>query len=138
MKALEKDRSRRYETANGFARDVHATWRTRRCRRARRRPCIAFASSPGRHQTALATASLILITLVLGTADQSGQAVRATEAKDATQAQLRLTQDAEREASQRLYRSMVAQARASRLSRRIGSASRPSTPWPKLSGSPAA
>ena len=34
MKALEKDRTRRYETANGFARTCSATWPTRRCRRA--------------------------------------------------------------------------------------------------------
>ncbi len=31
MKALEKDRSRRYETANGLAADVEVTWAANRC-----------------------------------------------------------------------------------------------------------
>ena len=48
MKALEKDRNRRYETANGFAaRRRSATWPTSRCRRARRRPGIGCGSSCG-------------------------------------------------------------------------------------------
>ena len=37
MKALEKDRTRRYETANGLARDVDATWRAQRWKLGRRR-----------------------------------------------------------------------------------------------------
>ena len=37
MKALEKDRNRRYETANGLAADIGATCTTSRCRPARRR-----------------------------------------------------------------------------------------------------
>ena len=37
LKALEKDRTRRYETANGFAADIQrGIWRTSRCRRRRR------------------------------------------------------------------------------------------------------
>ena len=48
MKALEKDRSRRYETASGFAADVDALPDRRAGRgRARRRPGIGSASSPG-------------------------------------------------------------------------------------------
>ncbi len=44
---LEKDRNRRYETANGLGgRTCSVTWRMRRCRRARRRRGIASASSP--------------------------------------------------------------------------------------------
>jgi hypothetical protein len=47
MKSLEKDRARRYETANGLAMTCGVTWTTRRCKRARRRRSIASASSRG-------------------------------------------------------------------------------------------
>ena len=48
MKALEKDRSRRYETANGVrGRRRSATWPTSRCRRARRRRATGCGSSCG-------------------------------------------------------------------------------------------
>ena len=47
MKALEKDRSRRYETANGFARDLRALISTAtRSRPARRAPRTSSGSSP--------------------------------------------------------------------------------------------
>ena len=46
MKALEKDRTRRYETANGLARDIERTCTTSRWRRARRRRRTGCASSP--------------------------------------------------------------------------------------------
>ena len=47
MKALEKDRDRRYETANGLAATSSGTWQTSRWRPARRRRRIASTSSPG-------------------------------------------------------------------------------------------
>ena len=48
MKALEKDRNRRYETASALRRGRRsATWPTSRCRRARRRPATGCGSSPG-------------------------------------------------------------------------------------------
>ena len=47
MKALEKDRTRRYETASGLAaRRPSATWTTSRSRPARRRPDTGCGSSP--------------------------------------------------------------------------------------------
>ena len=47
MKALEKDRARRYETASGCAATWSATCATSRSRRVRRRPGTGSASSPG-------------------------------------------------------------------------------------------
>ena len=47
MKTLEKDRNRRYETANGFAADVQRYLAMSRCRRARRRRRIGCGSSCG-------------------------------------------------------------------------------------------
>ena len=53
MKALEKDRNRRYETANGLgARTCSATWTTSRWRPARRRPAIASRKFARRNRVA--------------------------------------------------------------------------------------
>ncbi|HEV3119015.1 MAG TPA: protein kinase, partial [Gemmataceae bacterium] len=83
MKALEKDRNRRYETVNGLARDVlrylqdepvqacPPSWRYRLGKLARR------------HKAGLWTAALLLTALVLGTAVSAWQAVQATIAKNA-------------------------------------------------------
>jgi serine/threonine protein kinase len=81
MKALEKDRTRRYETANGLARDIQrhlsdepveacppsATYRLRK-----------FAK---KHRTALATATALALLLVGGIAVSSWQAMRAMRAE---------------------------------------------------------
>ena len=81
MKALEKDRSRRYETANGLARDID--------RYLNDEP--VEASSPGtgyrlrkfarRHRTVLMTAVAFMLLLLLGAAISAWQAVRATTAE---------------------------------------------------------
>ena len=47
MKALEKDRNRRYETANSMAADIERYLNDEPVRPARRRQCIDSASSPG-------------------------------------------------------------------------------------------
>jgi serine/threonine protein kinase/WD40 repeat protein len=120
MKALDKDRDRRYETANGFAMDVRryladepvhacppsATYRLRKFTR--------------RNKGILATVAVVALALVIAATVSAWQAIRATDAENATSDQLRLTQQAENNATRRLYRSLVAQARASRLSRRVG------------------
>ncbi len=46
MKTLEKDRTRRYETASSLARDVERYLAMRPSRRARHRPCTACGNSP--------------------------------------------------------------------------------------------
>jgi serine/threonine protein kinase/tetratricopeptide (TPR) repeat protein len=81
MKALEKDRNRRYETANGFAMDVQrflagepvlaappsATYRLRKLTR--------------KYRAALTTAAVIVLLLVAGITASAWQAVRATKAE---------------------------------------------------------
>ncbi len=47
MKALDKERSRRYETANGLAMDVERFLHDEPVAACPRQPCIASASSPG-------------------------------------------------------------------------------------------
>jgi serine/threonine protein kinase len=116
MKALEKDRTRRYETANGLARDIQrylsdepveacppsATYRLRK-----------FAK---KHRAALTTAVALALLLIGGIGVSSWQAVRATRAEaeaneaaeaariarlDAEQQQEKALQSAAREAAER-------------------------------------
>lgn len=83
MKALEKDRNRRYETANGFAADVlrylageavlahppSAAYRLRKFAR--------------KHRAGLTSAAALALLLVAGVAVSTWQAVRATRAEEA-------------------------------------------------------
>jgi eukaryotic-like serine/threonine-protein kinase len=127
MKALEKDRSRRYMTANALANDVR--------RYLDHEPVLACPPSAWyrlgklarRNKGALLAAALIALTLVGGTAASLWQAVRATAAMHAEQeAALKLeneldnTRQAEVKATRELFEALVAQARATRLSRRRG------------------
>jgi serine/threonine protein kinase/tetratricopeptide (TPR) repeat protein len=80
MKALEKDRARRYETANGLAMDIQ--------RHLGNEPVIARPPSTAyrlqkawrRHQTAFASAVLMAAVLVAAAGISAWQAVRATRA----------------------------------------------------------
>jgi serine/threonine protein kinase len=99
MKALEKDRNRRYETANGFAMDVQ--------RFLAGEPVLAVPPSTSyrlrklarKHWAALATVATIFLLLVAGVAVSTWQAVRATnaqgEARQAERDALQAKEDAE-------------------------------------------
>jgi serine/threonine protein kinase len=81
LKALAKERDRRYETANGFARDVE--------RFLNHEPVTAGPPSAGyrfrkfarRNRAALATASIVAAAVVVGAGVATWQAVRATRAE---------------------------------------------------------
>jgi tetratricopeptide (TPR) repeat protein len=83
MKALEKDRARRYETANGFAMDVQ--------RYLADEPVLACPPSAGyrlrkfvrRNKRPVLAASLVLLALVAGIVGTAWQAVRAERARAA-------------------------------------------------------
>jgi WD40 repeat protein len=134
MKALEKDRNRRYESASALAADVQRYLHDEpvlACPPSAAYRCRKFAR---RNKVVLTCATVVALALLAGTVVSAWQAIRATEAEglaqrrlqseteaqSATHEQLRLTQDAEEKARQRLYRSLVAQARASRFSQRLG------------------
>src|SRR5262245_54387082 len=82
MKALEKDRSRRYETANGFARDVQ--------RYLADEPVEACPPTAGyrlrkfarKHRAGLAAAAAFTALLMIGIAVSAGFAVRAARAEE--------------------------------------------------------
>ena len=81
MKALEKNRSRRYESADALAADVQ--------RYLRHEPVVARPPSTGyvlgkmirRHRLAFASAALLLLVIVAGAVVSAWQAVRATRAE---------------------------------------------------------
>lgn len=85
MKALEKDRRRRYETAADMARDVQ--------RFLDQQPVVARPPSPWyrftrfarRNRTMLASTVIVLVALVTGTIFSTWQAVRATIAQEETE-----------------------------------------------------
>jgi len=82
MKALEKDRGRRYETANGLAMDIQ--------RHLRNEPVVARPASAAyriqklvrRNKLAFAAGAAIALALLAGAALSTWQAVRATRAEE--------------------------------------------------------
>ncbi len=134
MKCLEKDRDRRYETANGFAADLQRYLNDEPVTACPPSALYRFRKFARRNKRILTTAGVIMLALVLGTAVSTWQAIRATaaeglaqkrlaaesEAKNATRDQLRLTEQAQGQAMHRLYDARLAQSRAGSLSRRVG------------------
>jgi serine/threonine protein kinase/WD40 repeat protein len=141
MKSLEKDRTRRYETANSLALDVLrylADEPVLACPPSRRYRLRKFVR---RHRRSVLAASAVLLALVAGVIGTTWGMIRATRAevqavRAADQTQIALTekqlaltqkvaalataQKSERTRSEELWQALVAQARAHRLSRRPG------------------
>jgi WD40 repeat protein len=127
MKCLEKDRTRRYETANGLAMDL--------LRHLKGEPVVArpqskfyrFQKLARRNKLVFLAAAGVALALVLGTAGSTLEAVRARRAE---REQQRLHREADRarggEAEQRvaaerhLYDALLGEARAKQLSGRAG------------------
>src|SRR5215467_1552539 len=101
MKCLEKDRTRRYETANGLAADLQ--------RHLDHEPVVArppsvryrFFKAWQRHKLAFTAAGSVVATLVLGIVMTSWQAIEANHARGAEKTQ-RLRADAEKADARRL------------------------------------
>ncbi len=101
MKCLQKDRNRRYETANGLARDIE--------RYLHGEPVQACPPSFGyrlrkfarRNKGPVLAAMLVFVALVVGTVGTSWQAVRATAARDAEAQERQRAVDAEKVATDR-------------------------------------
>jgi serine/threonine protein kinase/WD40 repeat protein len=148
MKALEKDRTRRYATASAFAGDVQHYLHDEPVSACPPSAWYRFGKLARRNKGPLVAAGFVSLALVVGTAVSAWQAFRATDAmiserqalydlaeeQKATQRELgraqaaetRATrelgraQKAEEKATQELFDALVAQARATRLSRRMG------------------
>ncbi len=81
MKCLEKDRSRRYETANGLARDLERYLHDEVVEAQPPTAGYRLRKFVRKHRTVLATAATIVLLLVAGVAVSTWQAVRATRAE---------------------------------------------------------
>ena len=112
MKCLEKDRSRRYETANGLARDVE--------RYLHDEPVEACPPSAGyrlrkfarKYRMPVTVAAAFALLLVVGVVVSAWQAVRATRAEDEAVQQRDLATEAEAEATRKRQEAEAAQERA--------------------------
>jgi serine/threonine protein kinase/tetratricopeptide (TPR) repeat protein len=81
MKALEKDRRRRYETANDFASDVMRYLTDQPVEACPPSAWYRLGKLARRNRVALMTSALVVMALVLGTAVSTWMAVRATRAE---------------------------------------------------------
>jgi non-specific serine/threonine protein kinase/serine/threonine-protein kinase len=81
MKALEKDRRRRYETANDFAADVMRYLTDKPVEACSPSAWYRFSKYARRHRGGLTTAFLVGLALVAGTVASAWQAVRAIRAE---------------------------------------------------------
>ena len=127
MKCLEKDRTRRYETANGLAMDLQ--------RHLKNEPVVARPPSnlyrlqklARRNKLSFTATAAVALALVLGMLGSTWEAIRARQAE---RAQSRLREEAERAragesqqraaAEQHLYDALLGEARAKQLSGRAG------------------
>jgi non-specific serine/threonine protein kinase/serine/threonine-protein kinase len=82
MKALEKDRGRRYATANDLARDLDRYLRGEPVEAGPPSAVYRLRKYAGRHRAALATASAFVAVLVAAAAISIGLAVRATRERE--------------------------------------------------------
>jgi serine/threonine protein kinase/WD40 repeat protein len=118
LKALEKNPADRYATAGELADDLGRFLEDQPIRA--RRPTVVHKVRKWarRNRAALRMGLASLILLLAAIAAVSGYAAwRLSEEQEATSQQLKQTREAEEKGKRELYRSLVAQARANRLSR---------------------
>jgi eukaryotic-like serine/threonine-protein kinase len=89
MKALEKDRTRRYETASSLAADLQCYLNAEPVLACPPSARYRFGKFALRNKAAIATGALIAITLLLGLLGTTWQAIRATRAEGLAEARFR-------------------------------------------------
>jgi serine/threonine protein kinase/WD40 repeat protein len=127
MKCLEKDRTRRYETANGLAADLK--------RHLSNEPVVARPPSTiyrlqkawRRNKLAFAAGTAVVVALLAGITISSWQMIvarraRNNEAAQRTKAEAseKLAESSAQKATTSLYDSLLGQARATRIARQVG------------------
>ena len=81
MKCLEKDRGRRYETANGFARDIERYLTDEPVEACPPSAAYKLRKFARKNRTALATAGAFVILLAAAAVVSTSQAIRARQAE---------------------------------------------------------
>lgn len=109
MKAIDKDRSRRYETASAFAADIARHLQNEVI--AARPPNASYLLGKliRRHKFAFATGSAIVTSLILGITVSVWQAVRATRAENQATTEADRATAAERQAREETVRAIAAE-----------------------------
>jgi non-specific serine/threonine protein kinase/serine/threonine-protein kinase len=87
MKALEKDRSRRYETANGLARDIERYLHDEAVEACPPSAAYRLRKLARKYRTPLRAAAVCVMLLIAGVAASTWQAIRATRAEAAALAE---------------------------------------------------
>jgi WD40 repeat protein/serine/threonine protein kinase len=111
MKALEKDRGRRYQTAGAFAADVARYLEGQPLEAGPPSARYRFKKYARRNRALLTTITLVALALIAGTAVSTWQAVRATRAERRTAAALKESNRHRLLAERHLRNSMLQQAR---------------------------
>src|SRR5205823_4916118 len=88
MKSLEKERARRYETANGLAHDIERHLRDEAVQACPPSAGYRFRKFARRNRRSLIAAALLALVLLLGSVVSTWQAVRATTAEALAQTRL--------------------------------------------------
>jgi WD40 repeat protein/serine/threonine protein kinase len=103
MKALEKDRRRRYETVGAFAADVVRYLTDQPVEASPPSTWYSFRKYARRNRVALTTTALVALALIVGTTVSIWQTIRATRAEMRTAAALAVAQGQRRLAERHLY-----------------------------------
>ena len=111
MKALDKDRSRRYETANGLAADIERYLKDEPVVACPPSTAYRFRKFARRNKAPLSAAVVVVLTLIVGIVGTSWQAIRATEAERIAQDDRDRALDAEQLAQERLMRALTAEGK---------------------------
>lgn len=82
MKMLEKDRNRRYETANGIAADVQRYLNDEPVLACPPSPAYRFHKFARKYRAVLAVVGVVVVALLLGVVGTTWQAIRATQEPD--------------------------------------------------------
>ncbi|HEV8522984.1 MAG TPA: serine/threonine-protein kinase, partial [Terriglobales bacterium] len=134
MKCLEKDRTRRYDTANSLAADLKRHLNSEPVEARPPSQLYEFQKLVRRHKWGFVAAAAFIVVLLTGTGVSTWQAIRASRAGTAEREQRQGAEDAreqavgdrdlalqaEEQARHRLYDARLAQAQASRWSGRVG------------------
>jgi serine/threonine protein kinase/tetratricopeptide (TPR) repeat protein len=100
MKCLDKDRSRRYESASGLAQDVERYLNGEPVEACPPSAAYRFRKFARRYRGPLAAAAVVTIALICGTAISTWQAMRATRAEHAALAERDAKEAARKEATE--------------------------------------
>lgn len=116
MKALEKDRARRYETANGLARDIQRFLNDEPVEACPPSAVYRIRKFARKNRAALIAAGLVTLALLAGTAVSTWQAMVARKAESAAQRAAE-AQTRERERAEENERRALAAANAEKLAK---------------------